>query len=55
MIKSDSLLRRTAPSHHPLIGDEAGRKLSKSLGSRSLGDLREEGASPADVRKALGF
>lgn len=41
--------------HHALIGDEAGRKLSKSLGSRSLGDLREEGVSAADVRKALGL
>jgi glutamyl-Q tRNA(Asp) synthetase len=41
--------------HHPLIGDETGRKLSKSLGSRSLSDLRQEGVSPADVRRALGF
>jgi glutamyl-Q tRNA(Asp) synthetase len=41
--------------HHALIDDDRGRKLSKSLGSRSLSDLREEGVSPADVRKALGF
>jgi glutamyl-Q tRNA(Asp) synthetase len=41
--------------HHGLIDDSEGRKLSKSLGSRSLGELREEGVSPADVRKALGF
>ena len=41
--------------HHGLIDDSEGRKLSKSLGSRSLGDLREEGVSPAEVRKALGF
>lgn len=41
--------------HHGLIDDGEGRKLSKSLGSRSLGDLRKEGASPADVRRALGF
>ena len=41
--------------HHPLIGDETGRKLSKSFGSRSLSDLRQEGVSAADVRKALGF
>lgn len=41
--------------HHKLIDDEQGRKLSKSLGSRSLADLRREGVSPADVRKALGF
>jgi glutamyl-Q tRNA(Asp) synthetase len=41
--------------HHELISDAAGRKLSKSLGSRSLHDLREEGVSAADVRRALGF
>ncbi|MGE0237921.1 MAG: tRNA glutamyl-Q(34) synthetase GluQRS [Parvibaculaceae bacterium] len=41
--------------HHTLVNDEAGRKLSKSLGSRSLHDLREGGASAKDVRKALGF
>jgi glutamyl-Q tRNA(Asp) synthetase len=41
--------------HHGLIDDSEGRKLSKSLGSRSLGDLREEGVSPAEVRRALGF
>lgn len=41
--------------HHALIGDETGRKLSKSLGSRSLDDLRQEGISPEDVRRALGF
>lgn len=51
------LLRLPVPRyfHHALINDEAGRKLSKSLGSRSLSDLRESGASAADVRKALGF
>jgi glutamyl-Q tRNA(Asp) synthetase len=41
--------------HHPLIGDALGRKLSKSAGDRSLRSLREEGASPADIRAALGF
>jgi glutamyl-Q tRNA(Asp) synthetase len=41
--------------HHALVSDETGRKLSKSLGSRSLSDLRAEGVSAADVRKALGF
>jgi glutamyl-Q tRNA(Asp) synthetase len=41
--------------HHALIGDEAGRKLSKSLGSRSLSNLRDEGISAVDVRKTLGF
>jgi glutamyl-Q tRNA(Asp) synthetase len=41
--------------HHQLIDDEQGRKLSKSLGSRSLADLRAEGVAPQDVRQALGF
>lgn len=51
------LLALPAPRyfHHALINDEAGRKLSKTLGSRSLSDLRQEGVSAADVRKALGF
>jgi glutamyl-Q tRNA(Asp) synthetase len=41
--------------HHELINDETGRKLSKSLGSRSLHDLREQGTAAADVRKALAL
>lgn len=51
------LLGLPAPSyfHHALIDDEAGRKLSKSLGSKSLADLRAEGVTAQDVRRALGF
>lgn len=41
--------------HHKLIGDEAGRKLSKSEGAKSLRALRASGVTAADVRKALGF
>ena len=41
--------------HHRLIDDGEGRKLSKSLGSRSLAELRQEGVSAAAVRRALGF
>lgn len=41
--------------HHKLIGDEAGRKLSKSKGATSLRQLRQEGVTPADIRTALGF
>jgi glutamyl-Q tRNA(Asp) synthetase len=41
--------------HHDLIGDETGRKLAKSRGSRTLADLREEGVMPAEIRSALGF
>ncbi len=36
--------------HHPLIRDAEGAKLSKSLGSRSLADLRAEGLAPEAVR-----
>ena len=38
-----------------LIRDEAGQKLSKSLASISLRQLRAEGATAADIRNRLGF
>ncbi len=41
--------------HHKLIEDEAGRKLSKSIGSKSLRDLRAEGVSAEQIRAQLGF
>lgn len=41
--------------HHALITGEDGRKLSKSLKSRSLRHLREEGVTPAQIRHELGF
>lgn len=41
--------------HHALIDDAEGRKLSKSLGSKSLAALRDEGVSAPAVRRALGF
>lgn len=41
--------------HHDLIYDEAGQKLSKSRGSPSLRQLRQEGVAPAAIRKQLGF
>ncbi len=41
--------------HHRLIGDEVGRKLSKSAGDRSLRALRISGATPGRIRQALGF
>ncbi len=51
------LLRLPAPlyHHHRLIGDEVGRKLSKSAGDRSLRSLRDAGVTPATIRRALGF
>jgi glutamyl-Q tRNA(Asp) synthetase len=41
--------------HHRLIGDEMGRKLSKSVGDRSLASLRQAGVTPKEIRRALGF
>ena len=41
--------------HHELIGDETGRKLSKSAGDISLRGLREQGVGAAQIRRALGF
>jgi glutamyl-Q tRNA(Asp) synthetase len=39
--------------HHRLIGDETGRKLSKSAGDRSLRSLRQAGVTPDDIRQLL--
>jgi glutamyl-Q tRNA(Asp) synthetase len=39
--------------HHRLVPDDSGEKLSKSAGSKSLRDLREEGVAPADILRAL--
>jgi glutamyl-Q tRNA(Asp) synthetase len=36
--------------HHDLVLDADGRKLSKSIGSTALRDLRAAGATPGDVR-----
>jgi glutamyl-Q tRNA(Asp) synthetase len=41
--------------HHRLILDRDGRKLSKSEGSAGLRNLRKSGATPADIRRRLGF
>jgi glutamyl-Q tRNA(Asp) synthetase len=41
--------------HHGLIREEGGFKLSKSLGSTALADLRAQGATPREIRDALGF
>ena len=41
--------------HHGLILDEGGDKLSKSLRSRSLAELRADGTTPGAIRRALGF
>jgi glutamyl-Q tRNA(Asp) synthetase len=41
--------------HHELIGDETGRKLSKSAGDRSLASLRQAHVKPEEIRATLGF
>src|SRR5690606_26993132 len=41
--------------HHPLLTDADGNKLSKSAGDTSLRELRENGASPADIRRRVGL
>jgi glutamyl-Q tRNA(Asp) synthetase len=41
--------------HHRLLFDADGRRLAKRAGSKSLGDLRAEGADPAALRRELGF
>jgi len=41
--------------HHPLIRDESGQKLSKSLASTGLRALRQAGETPSGIRRRLGF
>ncbi|MDJ1159582.1 tRNA glutamyl-Q(34) synthetase GluQRS [Chelatococcus sp. SYSU_G07232] len=41
--------------HHPLVLDGEGGKLSKSLQSESLRDLRGRGATPGALLRRLGF
>jgi glutamyl-Q tRNA(Asp) synthetase len=41
--------------HHRLIRDNTGRKLSKSHGDVSLAALRDQGATPADIRRWVGL
>ena len=41
--------------HHPLIKDEAGQKLSKSIASTGLRALRESGETLSGIRRRLGL
>ena len=41
--------------HHRLILDDAGQKLSKSTKATALRELRRQGATPADIRRLVGF
>jgi glutamyl-Q tRNA(Asp) synthetase len=51
------LLRLPAPHyhHHRLILDEAGHKLSKSTQATGLRELRAQGMTAGDVRRAVGM
>jgi glutamyl-Q tRNA(Asp) synthetase len=40
---------------HDLLADAEGRKLAKSRGSESLGDLRAKGVTAQQIRNGLGF
>ncbi len=41
--------------HHRLVRDGEGRKLSKSSGAAALRELREHGATPAEIRRRVGL
>jgi glutamyl-Q tRNA(Asp) synthetase len=41
--------------HHDLIRDAEGHKLSKSLSSTALRELRGDGATANNIRRRLGF
>ncbi len=41
--------------HHRLILDEDGRKLSKSTRATALRELRDQGLTPADIRRRVGL
>jgi glutamyl-Q tRNA(Asp) synthetase len=51
------LLGLAPPSyhHHRLVLDEDGRKLSKSIASTSLRELRASGMTPGDIRARVGL
>jgi glutamyl-Q tRNA(Asp) synthetase len=42
-------------NHHDLIQDDAGQKLSKSLKSRSLKQMRKDGVTAHQIKTTLGF
>lgn len=52
-----ALLERPTPTyiHHALLMEDGAQKLSKSKGSTSLRDLRDQGAAPQQIWTELGF
>ncbi|WP_295533686.1 tRNA glutamyl-Q(34) synthetase GluQRS [uncultured Thioclava sp.] len=51
------LLQLPTPSycHHALIRDENGKRLAKRDDARAIAKYREDGASPADIRRMVGL
>ncbi|CUH82144.1 Glutamate--tRNA ligase [Tritonibacter multivorans] len=41
--------------HHPLIRDEAGKRLAKRDDARAIAKFRDDGASPKDIREMVGL
>lgn len=41
--------------HHTLITDESGKRLAKIDKSKALSKFRDEGATPEDIKKWIGF
>ncbi len=52
-----ALLELPVPSywHHGLIRDDAGKRLAKRDGARAIRAFRDDGLSPAQVRRLAGF
>ncbi len=52
-----ALLDLPVPSyhHHALIRDEAGKRLAKRDDARAIRRYRDEGATPADIRRMVGL
>jgi len=52
-----NLLKLPTPNycHHRLIRDENGKRLAKRDDARAIAKYREDGASPADIRKMVGL
>ncbi len=52
-----NLLELPTPSycHHKLIRDENGKRLAKRDDARAIAKYREDGASPADIRRMVGL
>jgi glutamyl-Q tRNA(Asp) synthetase len=48
-------LPEPAYAHHPLVLDEQGRKFSKRDDAVTLENLRDAGATPADIRARIGL